>query len=445
MLATPTAFHADRMSAPSDLRIIALGPEHRDEILRMDQAAFAFPSNEVDAELDTAHFEWDRTYAAVRPSVGSRQRPESATWSEDEDLAGIMTSYSLSLAVPGCGDSVRTTPVAGLSWVSVHPDHRRRGVLTAMIRHHLEGLHESGEAISGLFASEPLIYRRFGYGESASGVRLTLDRGTVLRPIDGVDEVRTLLTPAATEGNVELVHQVFADAERLRPGRMDRPLIATEDLLRDRPERHPGVELGQLIVARREGRPTGYAFFRRTNSWTPGGTPDGTVSVIELVGLDAPSLHALWARVLDLDLMSQVKTPIVGFDDPLLAWLVDARSVPRRTDALWLRLVDVDRAMTARGYAADVDVVFELADDVCPWNARRWRLTVASDDVRCEPTTDEAGLRLDVQDLATVYLGGPSLASLADAGLVVEAQPGAVAALSRAMRGAVEPAVPPMF
>ncbi|MFL6100800.1 MAG: enhanced intracellular survival protein Eis [Actinomycetales bacterium] len=433
------------MSAPRGLRIIALGPEHRDEVLRVDQAAFAFPSTEVDAQLDTAHFEWDRTFAAVRPSVGPRERPASATWSEDEDLAGVMTSYSLSLAVPGCGAGVRTTPVAGLSWVSVHPDHRRRGVLTAMIRHHLEGLHERGEAVSGLFASEPLIYRRFGYGESASGARLTLDRGSALRPIAGVDQVRTTLSPAATEGNVELVHQVFADAERLRPGRIDRPLVATQGLLRDRPERHPGVELGQLIVARRQDRPTGYAFFRRANSWTAGGMPDGTVSVIELVGLDAPSLHALWSRVLDLDLMSQVNTPIVGLDDPLLAWLVDARSVPRRTDALWLRLVDVDRAMTARGYAADVDVVFELADDLCPWNARRWHLTAAGEEVRCVPTTDEPGLQLDTRDLATAYLGGPSLASLADAGLVLECQPGAVAALSRAMRGAVEPAVPPMF
>lgn len=437
------------MSAPSDPRIIPLGPEHRDEVLRVDQAAFAFPMNEVDAELDTEHFEWDRTYAAVRPAVGARPRPASATWAEDEDLAGIMTSYSLALAVPGWGADVRITPVAGLSWVSVHPDHRRRGVLTAMMRHHLHGLHGlhggEGEAISGLFASEPNIYRRFGYGESASGVRLQLDRGATLRPIPGTDEVSTQLAPAATEGSVELVDEIFAAAERLRPGRMNRPLVATRGLLRDRPERHPGVELNQLIVARRHGRPTGYALFRRTNGWTSGGMPDGSVSVMELVGLDPPSLHALWARVLDLDLMTQVRTPIVGFDDPLVTWLVDARSAPIRTDALWLRLVDVDRAMTARGYARDVDLVFELTDDVCPWNSGRWRLTVSGEHAECGPTTDDPGLTLDTRELATAYLGGPSLLSLAAAGLVLEHQEGAVAALSSAMRGAVEPAVPPMF
>ena len=78
----------------------------------------------------------------------------------------------------------------------------------------------------------------------------------------------------------------------------------------------------------------------------------------------------------------------------------------------------------ARGYDADVDVVFELADDLCPWNARRWRLTVSGDDVTCAPTSDEAELELDTRELATAYLGGPSLASLAAAGLVVRATAG---------------------
>jgi predicted acetyltransferase len=116
-----------------------------------------------------------------------------------------------------------------------------------------------------------------------------------------------------------------------------------------------------------------------------------------------------------------------------------------RADALWIRLVDVPRALTARGYAHDIDEVFELTDALCPWNAGRWRLTVSGSDVRCEPTTDPPGVGLDVRDLATAYLGGPSLAAIAAAGLVVEHRRGAVANLSTALRGLTEPAVPAMF
>jgi predicted acetyltransferase len=433
------------LSGMSDLRIVPLGVEQREDVLRIDQAAFAFPMNEVDPVLDTAHFEWDRTFGAIRPRAGERRTSVHPTWSDDEELAGLMTSYTLRVAVPDRGGSVRSAPVAGLSWVSVHPDHRRRGVLTAMMRHHLDALHDGGEPISGLFASEPVIYRRFGYGESASGVRLTLPHGAPLRAIPGVEEVSTQLIPAAAEGSVELVDQVFRAAEGLRPGRMDRPIVATVGMLRDRPERHRGVEPNQLIVARRHGRPTGYALFRRATGWTVDGSPDGKVGVNELVGLDPATLHALWSRVLGLDLMSEVTTPILGFDDPLLLWLSDTRGVARRTDALWLRLVDVDRALMARGYDADVDVVFELKDDFCPWNARRWRLTVSGDEVGCVPTTDDAALELDTRELATAHLGGPSLSSLVAAGLVVERRPGAVTELSRALRAVVEPAVPPMF
>ena len=100
------------LSTMSDLRIVPLGVEHRDDVLRIDQAAFAFPMNEVDPVLDTEHFEWDRTYGVLRPVAGARRDVASASWSSDEELAGLMTSFTLHIAVPGAGESVRTTTVA---------------------------------------------------------------------------------------------------------------------------------------------------------------------------------------------------------------------------------------------------------------------------------------------------------------------------------------------
>ncbi len=437
--------HAEAMSAPTDLRIIPLGPEHRDEVLRLDQAAFAFSMNAVEPEQELESMEWDRTFAAVRPAAGPHRHADHASWGPDEELAGLMTSYSLALAVPGRGDSTRPLPVAGLSWVSVHPDHRRRGILTGLIRHHLHGLHDGGEAVSALFASEGSIYQRFGYGDAGPALSMSLPRGAELRDIPGTDQITTQLSPANQPGHVELVDSVFAVASSARPGRMTRPLTATRHLMRDHPERNRDAELNQLIVARRAGQPTGYALLRRTMDWRDG-KPQGTVKVIELVGLDAATQHELWDRVLNMDLMTRVQTPPIGLDEPLLAWLVDVRSGgPARQDALWLRLVDVDRAMTARGYAHDVDAVFELADELCPWNAGRWRLRVTGEDATCERTDDEPGLSLATRELATAYLGGRSLASLAAAGLVTEHRAGALAELSTALRGLMEPAVPPMF
>ena len=446
MLRARGASHADRMNAPEELRVIRLGPEHGEEVLRLDQAAFAFATSEMDPDLDLTTFEWDRTYAAVRRAAGPHRHAADEAWADDEELAGLMTSYSLEMAAPGRGATTRAVPVAGLSWVSVHPDHRRRGVLTSLIRHHLHGLHEGGgEAVSGLFASEMEIYGRYGYGVAASAVSMTLPTGAALRPIPDTADVSTQMIPAAAEGAVALVQGIFEQAWGAGVGGMSRPEVATRKMLFDRPERHPGSEPQKLIVARREGRPTGYALIRRQMEWNHG-VPTGKAAVLELVALDPASEQVLWSRLLNLDLITQVSTPFLGLDHPLLSWLADVRAAgATRSDGLWLRLVDVGRAMTARGYQHDVDVVLEVTDDLCPWNAGRWRLAAAGTEVSCERTTADAGVRLDVRELASAYLGGPSVAALAAAGLVLEEQPGAVAALSGAMRGLAEPGVPPMF
>jgi predicted acetyltransferase len=434
------------MSAPADLRIIQLGPEHADEVIRLDQAGFAFPLAEFDPATDLQEIEWDRTFGAVRRAAGPHQHAASPAWGDDEELAGLATSYSLGLAVPGSGSIPAIVAMAGLTWVNVHPDHRRRGILTQLMRHHLHGLYDAGaEAISGLFAAEAAIYPRFGYGAAASSVSMTLPSGAALRPVPGTDEISTQLTSASIEGSVELVHELSRQAAALRPGGVLRPEVVIRDLLRDRPERSPAAEATKLIVARRHGRPTGYAVFRRRMDWHQG-VPSGKVAVTQLVALDAPTEHVLWSRLLSLDLITEVSTAPLGLDHPLFTWLADVRVAgATRADALWIRLVDVPRALAARGYAHDVDEVIELTDDLCPWNAGRWRLRVSGPYVRCEATTDAPGLGLDVRDLATAYLGGPALAAIAAAGLVVEHRPGAVTNLSTALRGLTEPAVPQMF
>ncbi|CAN5352523.1 hypothetical protein BH23ACT6_BH23ACT6_13970 [soil metagenome] len=110
------------------------------------------------------------------------------------------------------------------------------------------------------------------------------------------------------------------------------------------------------------------------------------------------------------------------------------------TDALWLRLVDLPRAMSERGYAAACDVVIEVADKVCDWNAGSWRLSVGDDGVgTCSRSEDPADVELGVAVLGSAYLGGRSVASQAAAGLVIEHRPGAVAEPSRAMRADTEP------
>jgi predicted acetyltransferase len=315
-----------------------------------------------------------------------------------------------------------------------------------MIRHHLHGLHESGgEAVSGLHASEPAIYGRFGYGLATSGHRLRIPRGAPMRVVSGVTEVVISVHTADPKQHTDLVTELEERAADRRPGMIIRsPGLRGRELV-DRPARRAGREALRLIVAHRDGEATGYALLRREVRFD-GATAGGTASVDALVAVDAATARALWGFVTDLDLIDTIQTPSVAGDDALVQLLVDPRKPrPVRSDDLWLRLVDVDRALASRGYATDIDLVIDLSDTGCPWNARRWRLAGDGTGATCAATTDPAEVSVDVRELGAAYVGGTSLAALAMAGLVEEHRPGAVAQLSAALRSAVEPVSPYVF
>lgn len=415
--------------------VTALTVDRRQDVLALDQLAFASglddPTAEATVATATAALEWDRVFGA--------------TLDDDPDLAGIYAVYSLGLAVPGATGAA-ITAMAGLSWVGVDPGRRRRGVARAMLRHHLYDLHESGgESVSGLHASEPGIYGRFGYGLAASGLRLTVPRGAALRDVPGAGEVATSVVTADPAQHTDLIARLHEQACRQRPGMVSRSPLLRERHLLDPAERREHREALRLVLADRGDETTGYAVLRRTRTW-PDVRPQGTAVVEEIVAADAATARALWGLLLDLDLMHTISTPSIAADDPLLRLLVDVRSARAMlTDDLWLRLVDVDRSLGARTYAQPVDVVLAVTDALCPWNARNWRLSGGPDGATCAPTSDATEVGIEVRDLASAFLGGTTVASLGAAGLAVEHRAGALAHLSAAMRSGLEPSSPYSF
>jgi predicted acetyltransferase len=361
-------------------------------------------------------------------------------------LVGVYSAFDMRVTVPGPHAALTRLPMSGLTWVGVHPDRRRRGILRQMMTDHLHGLHDSGEAaIAGLHAAEVGIYGRFGYGTASLDVALTLSRATDLTVGEDLDaaakEVATHFVAVDSDEASAALHRAHLGAAELTLGTVTRGEDVARSWFRDHPSVRQEKEPLQVMFAQRGGQLTGYAVFRRISKWSDDNQPDGEVGVRELGANDPASLLALARRMLDFDLTAKVKFWSRSTDDPIMWWAGGPRSAGlKASDALWIRLVDVDKALTARGYAGPVDVVLEVLDDLCPWNARRWRLTAGDDGVgRCLPTEDEPEVRVPVEALGAAYLGGRSIASQSVAGLVTELRPGAVHELSRAMRADVEP------
>jgi predicted acetyltransferase len=402
-----------------------LEPEHWDEFYDRLERAFGGPGDHPDERAM-----WHELTGFER---------SLAVW-DDGGIVGTAGAFSFRMTLPGGA----LLPAAGVTMVSVQPTHRRRGILTSMMRRQLDDVHEGPEPVAVLTASEPAIYGRFGYGAATLQLRAGIDTTrTFVKELPGMDGVRLRL--AGPESARESCEAVYARRVPTRPGMLARQPGWDRQPLLDSPTSRDGAGPLQCVLAEVDGEVRGYARYAVKLDWSPAG-PDSIVRLGDIEALDPVTYAALWRFLTSIDLTSRVAFHNRPVDDPLLHLFSDVRRCGLSfRDSLHVRLVDLGEALEARTYSAPVDVVFEVEDAFCPWNAGRWRLSGDAKGATCERTRDPADLALSVKELGAAYLGGPTLRAQADAGLVRELRPGALTEASTAFRGDVQPWLPHGF
>lgn len=400
--------------AESSFVLRSLDPGDRGPALDMFWRAIGWGARTEDADAVFADraIELERTFVTLD--------------TDSDEIVGTTSAYSLTMSMPGGA----LVPVAGVYLVGVEPTHRRRGVMSSMMRHQLKGLANGGEAVAALWTTDPAIYQRFGYGLATwrSRIELDLARATLSPRADALASASCArlrhMSVADALPHLAAIHEEIVGS---RPGVLARSESRWNFLMR--------LEDGEpeVVVAMGPEGPVGYMAYR-IRPGQSSATPGGEVEVQEISAVD-PATHAqLWRYLLGLDLMRTVSAhrPL---PDPLVHLLVDLRHLHATIDdALWVRLVDLPRALGQRAFAAPVDLVLEVTDAVLPANAGRWRVSVdtAGEPAAARPTRDDADLSLDISDLGAAHLGATHLADLALAGRVHEHTPGALAAASLA-------------
>ncbi|MEV0241673.1 GNAT family N-acetyltransferase [Streptomyces sp. NPDC050674] len=324
---------------------------------------------------------------------------------------GTAATHAFELTLPGAA----VVPAPGVTAVGVLPSHRRQGVLTAMMRHQLADVRARGEFLSVLLASQAPIYGRFGYGPATYTQRLTVQRhraalapprahGAASPPAAGADNGSVEVLRRSECG--EILEEVYDRYRRAQPGALSRPhrwwaLRAGQPPISAAP-RYIAVHRGT------DGVPDGYASYA---------VDGGTLTVDETIACDDAVFAALARFVLNHDLVSQVVIPHVPPQHPLRWQLVDFRAaeVGGDMDWLWVRLLDVPRALTTRGWFADGELVLDVEDPFLGEHGRHL-LTVQDGKADCVPTDREPDLSLNVSDLGSVYLGGTAPSTLVRAG-----------------------------
>jgi predicted acetyltransferase len=384
----------------------------------------------MDVEIRTiAEDEFETWMRAIESAFGGHVSPEDVQNErkvidparclaafDGDNIVGCASSVVFEMTVPG-----GTIPTVGITGVGVVPTHRRRGVNTALMRRQLDDIRDEGFAIAALFASEGGIYGRFGYGLATfdAYVDIETSRSAFVPGSEGDGRVRLVERDAAKDRYLS----IFDESRLTRPGamRMEPNWFDYEFA-----EKHFGEERKFFFAFHETGKDVdGVAVYTIKHNWS--GVPQNEVELYAFDALNSSAYAQMWRFVLDLDLVSKLTAWSRPVDEPLLHLLREPRRLNMRLkDGMWVRLLDIPRALTARRYPHDGRIVFDVRDAFCPWNEGRYALDARAEGATCEQTDDEAELLLTTNELAAAYLGGSTFSQLHRAGRVSEERAGAI-------------------
>jgi predicted acetyltransferase len=339
---------------------------------------------------------------------------------DGKEMVATAGIFSYEMTVPG-----GALPCGGVTRVSVLSTHRRRGLLTAMMRRQLDDMRERGEPLAALYASEAPIYGRFGYGLATYQASVEIERrhAAFARKVTGSGRLSMVDVPTA----VGAFSRVWGQARHSQPGMLGLDERWIRNALADLEVVREGASPQYRVLYQTDGRPSGFAIYRIKLEWDASG-PNGTLRLGMLIAASAEAYAALWRHVLDVDLMARVSAEMRPVDEPLRFLLADSRQPKTRIeDGVWLRLVDVAAALAGRRYPVEGRLALRIRDAFCPWNDGSYDLVGGPAGAECKSTGSTPDLELEAADLAAVYLGGNRFRALFEAGRIEELRPGAVA------------------
>jgi predicted acetyltransferase len=357
---------------------------------------------------------------------------------EGAQIVGTAEALRLTLTIPG-GE----VGAAGITTVGVLPTHRRRGILTQLMRRQLDDVREWGEPLAVLWSSEGGIYHRFGYGLATRNARLDAarDRFAFRWPAEPAGRVRLVSRDEA----LETLPAVYDRVRAVTPGFLDRSRDWWERATLAQGLWNKGAVRDLHAVFELDERPEAYALYS-VEGGSDRGVSGRKLSVKEEISATPLATREIWRYLFGVDLIDSVRVPRVAPDHPLFLMAAEpARLGFSMGDGLFVRVVDVHAALSARSYAGDGALVIELADHFCSWNEQVWRIAAEGGRGEVEQHAGPADLRLGVADLGSAYLGGFSFAELWRAGRVDELTAGAVARADALFRTDRAPWCPAVF
>ena len=388
--------------------IITIVEDEFDSLSRSEALGFGHHASDEYVRVARSFSELDRTFGTF----------------DGDEVVGSATTRTSAMTVPG-----GNMKLGFVDDVSVLPTHRRRGVMTRIMRAQLDQMRERGEPLAALTASESLIYERFGFGIATWYHRWKIDRRhtTMKIPPSGGGGVRFISADVAREEWPKL----HARIRESRVGMVRYSEGYWRAALWDSEFQRDGATEFFHVAYMRGDRIAGLCTYRGRQR---------VILVPYLLGEDAEVEAELWRYCFGIDLILEIQAWPRPTDDPVVWRLEDPRRLEMSLcDHIWLRLVDVREALSERGYADPASLTFRVHDKFCPWNDGTYLLEASENGAECSRTNSAPQIELGASDLAAAYLGGVTFSTLARAGRVTEHAPCSLAKADRMFRTERQP------
>jgi predicted acetyltransferase len=321
-------------------------------------------------------------------------------------IVGTTYSHLFELTLPGGA----VVPAAGLTAVSTASTHRRRGIVTDLMRRQHAEAHERGEPAAILLASEGRIYGRFGYGAATqvSDVKIMKKDAQMAAPNSG-GRIRIIDGETADK----VFPSVYDKARRSRAGSISRPPHFWESATADRDKKTI-----LIVFENASGEPDGYARYDVKSDWQDA-VPAHKMTLQELTSTTDTASLEIWWYLVNLDLVAEIEAWSRPIDDPLRWAFAEPRALRSTTtrDMYWLRPLDVAQLLAKRTYAVDIDVRLEVSDALLGLGGT-FALSGGPTGAECSRNGGASDVSMSIGDLGAILLGGVAPSELARAGRI---------------------------
>ncbi|MET9495767.1 GNAT family N-acetyltransferase [Streptomyces sp. NPDC006552] len=423
-------------SAAADIDVRPITEDEMAEWSRALNAGFLRPPTTTPWTVARrlARFDLARTRAAFAPTGDGTGTRQVATF----------RSFAQELSVPG-GARVPTDAITN---VTVTATHRRRGLLSRMMAADLAEAKERGDVAATLIAAEYRIYGRYGFGPAATTTQWEIDVARAgLDPRRPGPDDGGRIDPAGPD-EVRRIGPALHERLRARvAGVVSRDAFWWQDETGvERTPEDDWTEPFYAVYRSARGEVEGLVEYRSDGHWNAAKAPANTATVVRLTGVTPAAERALWHHLCSVDWVTTVRTDGRAPDDLVPELLPDPRAarVVTQADFLWVRILDVVRALEARAYGASGELVLEVRDRA-GLAGGRFRLAATPDGAVCAPSAAAAQLTLDIGELSALWLGDASAVRLAALGRLVEEEAGAARAADALLRTPRRPWCPDVF